>query len=63
MKTRLLIFLLLIIVSLPLRLKAHTSMESDPGIISNLLALGIVLLSIVIFLVVNKLKSKKRRKS
>ena len=63
MKTRLLIFLLLIIVSLPSMLQAHTSMESDPGIISNLLALGIVLLSIVIFLVVNKLKSKKRRKS
>ena len=47
----------------PIRVFAHTSFESNRGIISNLISLGIVLISIILFILFDKFqKEKKKRK-
>jgi len=39
---------------------AHTDINSDAGILSNVIAVGLVVTSIVIFLLVNRKKQKKK---
>ncbi|GEM_PF-6579409 len=38
---------------------AHTGFDSDAGILSNIIAVGLVLLSIVIYFLMSNRKSKK----
>jgi hypothetical protein len=46
------------ILSLPIPIFAHTDINSDAGILSNIIAVGLVVTSIIIFVLVSQ---KKRR--
>ena len=48
-------------LTIPIPVFAHTSFESNQGLISNLIALGIVLISIVLFLVIHKFQKLKKK--
>lgn len=63
MKNRRIILLYILYFILPVSAFAHTGFESKEGAISNLIALGIVLFSIIIFLVVSSWRNNKKTKN
>tara|TARA_R110002012_G_scaffold321471_2_gene549377 strand:+ start:8529 stop:8741 length:213 start_codon:yes stop_codon:yes gene_type:complete len=48
------------ILTIPIPVFAHTDINSDAGILSNIIAVGLVVTSIIIFLLISRRKERKR---
>lgn len=45
----------------PMFLLAHTDLDSHPGLMSNLIAIGIVLISMVAYLFISNYKRRRKK--